>query len=256
MTSFTGQAVYRQIVDDLRNRIREGDLKPGSQLPSMAELMRQYEVSQTVVKRAVAELKSAGDVYGHQGKAVYVQDIPRASRIRRIPRGGQSSGGSTFAAEMASLGLQPHTELVKAEAADAPTEVAQLLNIETGGQALVRKRHMYGSNRPVQLATAYIPMAIAGDESLAFPDAGPTEMYRRLGERGHRPVRFVEQIEVRRPTAEESEFLQLTTGVPVFVVTRTAYDHADTPVEATTNVLASNQWLLTYEWREDHDQQG
>lgn len=251
MTQFTGQAVYRKIVDDLRERIHDGRLRAGEQLPSIADLMHQYGVSQTVVKAALAELKSTGEIYGHQGKGTFVQAIPRGRRVRRIPRPGELTGGSTFAAEMRRLGLEPHTELAEVGPVVPPPDIAERLRLGPQDQALVRKRHMYGSQQPVQLATAYIPMSIAGDTSIAFPDAGPTEMYRRLGERGHRPVRFEEEVEVRHPTPDERAFLGPVGGLPVLVVTRVAYDHTELPIEAATNVLAAYRWSLRYEWHED-----
>lgn len=253
MPRFTGEAVYRQIVDDLRTAIYEGELKPGEQLPSIAEFRRKYDVSPTVVKAALAELKTTGEIYGHQGKGTFVQDLPRARRVRRIPRDGDRASGSTFASEMKNLGLEPRTELVQVEEVEPPADIASRLNLRNGERALIRKRQMYGSGQPVQLATAYMPMAVAGGVEIAWPDTGPTGIYKRLGQRGHRPVRFVEEIEVRHPKREEREFLDPPSGLPVFVVTRVAYDASDTPVEATTNVLTAHRWSLFYEWREDVD---
>lgn len=251
MTFFSGEAVYRRIADDLRAKIRDGRLLPGQQLPSIAVLMREYDVSQTVVKAALAELKTSGDVFGHQGKGTFVRTERPARRIRRIPRPGGTASGSTFTAEMGRLGLTPSTKLAEVGKVAAPLYVARLLELDENAHVLIRKRQMFGSDQPVQLATAYIPMDVAGDESIAFPDTGPTGMYERLERRGHRPVRFTEEIEVRRPDREEHDFLRLPEGVPVLVVARSAFDTDDRPVEGAYNVLAANQWRLLYEWRED-----
>lgn len=251
MTRFTGEAAYKQIIDDLRAKIYEGTLKPGEQLPSIAELMREHGVSLTVVKAALAELKTTGEIYGHQGKGTFVQNTPRGRRVRRIPHAGGKVEGSTFAAEMRSLGLEPRTELVQVEEIQPPADIADRLELHDNERVLVRKRHMFGSDQPVQLATAYVPMKVAKSVDIAWPDTGPTGMYARLGERGHRPVRFVEEIDVRHPKPEERAFLEPPPGLPVFVVTRVAYDADDVAVEAATNVLIANRWSLFYEWRED-----
>jgi GntR family transcriptional regulator len=68
----------------------------------------------------------------------------------------------------------------------------------------------------------------------------------RLDERGQGPVRFAEDIEVRRPTEEEALVLRIPEGQPVLEVLRTAYAADDRPVEACANVLAAYQWRLTY----------
>lgn len=77
---------------------------------------------------------------------------------------------------------------------------------------------------PLALATSYLPLTIAGSQDIALPDTGPTGLYARLAERGHRVARFTEDIKARRPRAGEASFLQLTEAQQVLVVVRVAYD--------------------------------
>ncbi|MEV0733411.1 winged helix-turn-helix domain-containing protein [Polymorphospora sp. NPDC050346] len=65
--------LYMRIVDDIHARIASGDLKPGDQLPSSAELQRQYKVSSTVVRSAMLTLRGEGLIEGHQGKGTYIR---------------------------------------------------------------------------------------------------------------------------------------------------------------------------------------
>lgn len=69
-----GTALYGQIAQDFRKQIRAGKLKAGDKIPSTADLMARYGVSNNVVRAAIAELKSEGLLRGHPGKGVYVQD--------------------------------------------------------------------------------------------------------------------------------------------------------------------------------------
>jgi GntR family transcriptional regulator len=75
MTGRVGPS-YQRVADDLRSQIGSGKLAIGDPIPSTAGLMKLYEVSSTVVRRAVAELQAEGLVYGQPGKAVYVQATP------------------------------------------------------------------------------------------------------------------------------------------------------------------------------------
>jgi GntR family transcriptional regulator len=78
----TGRAKYQQVADDLRAKIADGAYDIGSDLPSTTQLMHAYEVSSTVVKFAVKELKSEGLIAGQPGKSVYVlrkPDTPQPS---------------------------------------------------------------------------------------------------------------------------------------------------------------------------------
>lgn len=69
-----GTALYGQIAQDFRKQIKAGKLKVGDKIPSTADLMARYGVSNNVVRAAIAELKSEGLLRGHAGKGVYVQD--------------------------------------------------------------------------------------------------------------------------------------------------------------------------------------
>jgi DNA-binding GntR family transcriptional regulator len=74
MADWSGRPAYVQVADELRSAIRHGEYLPGSQLPSYEALMRQYDVSITVIRSAVRELKTEGLVRTHQGKGAFVRD--------------------------------------------------------------------------------------------------------------------------------------------------------------------------------------
>ncbi len=78
MKALTGQPAYRQVADDLRRQIADGMLAVGARLPTVTQLMARYEVSSTVVKAAINQLKIEGLVVGQQGKGVFVR---RRARI-------------------------------------------------------------------------------------------------------------------------------------------------------------------------------
>jgi GntR family transcriptional regulator len=246
------RARYQQVADDLREAIRRGTYGPGTLLPSQPELARKYGLNQTSIHRAIGLLEADGLVRTEHGRGSFVQDIPTAKRTRRIPsRCGGS--GSSFAEEMRKIGLEPRTELVQAEAVKPPANIARRLGLGSDGETLIRKRHMFADERPVQLASSYIPLSMAGSVEIAFPDTGPTGMYERLAQRGFHVSRFAEEIESRRPTEEEARFLRISQAQHVLEVTRLAYDRVGRVVEATVNVFPSQLWRLSYEWSADDE---
>lgn len=240
------QARYRQVAAELRAAIKSGSYPAGSALPSQPELARQYGLNQTSINRAIAILRAEGLIRVEHGRGAFVQEVPTVKRVRRIPQG--STSGGSFAAEMRKAGLVPETPLVDLSTVPAPEEVAEYLQIAGGDPVVRRTRHMFASKRPVQLAVSYLPLGIAGSQGIALPDVGPTGLYARLAERGHQVVRFTEDIEARRPRADEASFLKLTEAQQVLVVVRVAYDAEGTPLEAVFNVFPSQQWRLSYEW--------
>jgi GntR family transcriptional regulator len=76
LTAITGQPAYRQIAEDLRQKIVEGTYEVGGPLPSTSRLMEIYKVSNTAVRAAIRELQGAGVLIGQPGKGVYVAAKP------------------------------------------------------------------------------------------------------------------------------------------------------------------------------------
>lgn len=66
------------VADSLAAQIASGALPPGAKLPTEVELCAQHNVSRTVVREAVARLRSAGQVIPQQGRGVFVSEAPMA----------------------------------------------------------------------------------------------------------------------------------------------------------------------------------
>jgi DNA-binding FadR family transcriptional regulator len=61
---------------DLMRLIEAENLKPGDKLPAADELCRQFAVSRTVVREAIASLKAEGRLRSLRGSGVYVETPP------------------------------------------------------------------------------------------------------------------------------------------------------------------------------------
>lgn len=65
-------AIYEQIAEEIADRIRRGDLKPGRPIPSEKTLMQQYGVAKTTVRHAAALLREQGWVFTVPYRGTYV----------------------------------------------------------------------------------------------------------------------------------------------------------------------------------------
>ncbi|MFF4133724.1 winged helix-turn-helix domain-containing protein [Streptomyces mirabilis] len=80
MVEWTGkQFAYQQVADDLRRRIAGGEFAETGQLPSYADLQKAYEVTVTVARAAITQLKAESLVVSHQGKGVFLTADARNS---------------------------------------------------------------------------------------------------------------------------------------------------------------------------------
>lgn len=68
----TGGTLVVQVANALRSAILKGDYRPGDKLPSEARLTEAHGVSRTVVREAIAALRSDGLVEPRRGAGVFV----------------------------------------------------------------------------------------------------------------------------------------------------------------------------------------
>jgi DNA-binding GntR family transcriptional regulator len=82
---------YQRIVRDVKDQVRLGRLKGNDKLPSTRELADHYGVAPGTVQRALAELRTEGVVYSHQGRGSFVRESaldavadPTSQAIKRL----------------------------------------------------------------------------------------------------------------------------------------------------------------------------
>jgi GntR family transcriptional regulator len=243
---------YRQLADLLRERIVRGDYPPGSTFPSEPELAAEHSLSRPTVNRALLVLRSEGLIRVERGRGTIVRSVPTIPRYAttRYARENRESEGArgAFDTEISRLGFEPRSNLVQVGQVRPPADVATALALTDDDDALIRKRRMYASDTPVQLATSYVPWSIAKGTQLEETDTGPGGTYSRLAELGHAPARFTETIALRPPTSEEADFLRLSDEQHVLAIFHVAWTSDQRPVEVTIHVLPPHQWELHYDW--------
>ncbi len=79
------QRLAQRVIDQLRMQIEAGKLQAGDQLPTEPQLEAAFDVSRTVVREAIADLRAAGLVTPVQGKGVFVSDVAARSSLLLTP---------------------------------------------------------------------------------------------------------------------------------------------------------------------------
>jgi GntR family transcriptional regulator len=83
--------MYRQIAEDLRERIESGKLQSGQQLESELELRERYGASRNTVRDAIRSLISIGLVETRPGQGTFV--VQKVDPFVTILSGEPTSGG-------------------------------------------------------------------------------------------------------------------------------------------------------------------
>ncbi|TLS45976.1 GntR family transcriptional regulator [Streptomyces montanus] len=236
----------REIADELRERIRSGDLAPGARLPGEPALVKKHGVAKETARRALMLLVSEGLAVRRKGSGTYVREFQPIRRVanRRL---SQETWGAGRAIWSADIGERPMTVTeLRVYEAPAPDDVARILDLEEGAAVVVRDRLFTVEGEPVQAAVSYLSADLVRESAIAQEDTGPGGTYARLAELGAKPVRFVEELRSRMPSQEETERLHLTEGTPVVEIYRTALTEDGRPVEVNRMLLDAGVYVMEY----------
>lgn len=244
MADYPGRPLYLQIADDLRRDILRGLRAPGSALPSIAELVQQYETSTTTVRQAFNVLRHEGLVYGQQGKGMFIrQDRPRYQRFLGDLYGRRPQG-SPMAAIIEHAGATPRWDHRSTRAAATPA-IAVRLQLEPGDHVMITD-YTFLDDEPVMLSTSYEPLTLTGGTPIEVPDSGETTgVIARFSSIGIEIDRVFEDVTARAPRPHESTSLRVPAGVPVMSVER-SYFAGDLVVETADIVVAADNYVLRY----------
>jgi GntR family transcriptional regulator len=241
-----GGRLYQRIADDLREQMRRGELAPGGQIPTEAEMMEHYGVSRNTVRKAVDILTSAGLLETASTRGTFVRERhPLTITATRYERERGVSANDAYKDEVEAQGRKHHAEL-DFQIIPVAGEVADRLQVETDELVVCRKITLYIDGHTNAIQKSYYPMDIAEGTELAKPKDISRGAIRVLKELGHEEVGHRDEISPRMPTEEENRLLQLGIGVPVLEWVRTAYS-SKRPVRLTWTIYAGNGIKLVYE---------
>jgi GntR family transcriptional regulator len=241
---------YREAADQLAAEIKQGVYPYGEPFPSSRAIQARYGAGETFARSVLGVLRADGWIRAvKNGGGYMVRQLPvirrdAAGRFRDREAGGARGA---FAAELAAMGLESRSD-TEVSHGQAPEDVADLLGILPGGDAVVRARKMYAGDVPVQIAVSWLSAALVSGTAIEEADTGTGGTYSRLADLGHAVTEFEETVMVRRPDDDEAAFLEIDPDQRVFVIRRVALDVGQVPVEVTDSVIAVHQWELVYRW--------
>ncbi|BFP50144.1 GntR family transcriptional regulator (plasmid) [Kitasatospora sp. CMC57] len=254
MTS--NRPAYRQVADQLRAAITEGQYVPGAPLPGDKSLAELFTTNRGSVGQAVRLLLAEGYLI-RKGRNYAVSPllhkIRRDANARYTKSFRESAATGTpargaFDSEVRALGMRALSETT-VDRVTPPGFVAELLGVSADEiSALARSRRMLADDTPVQLATSYIPGEVAFGSPLEDVDTGAGGMISRLAELGLTQAHISEEINVRPPSTEEIESLQLAEDARVYELVHVAKTAEGRVIEVAVHVMPTHQWTLRYGW--------
>lgn len=101
------QPIYLQIVEQIRQKVANGELKPGDQLPTVRQLAAELRVNFNTVARAYRLLDEAGLISTQHGRGTYIWEAPSPEKQQAIRQQGLQSLTRRYLSEAVRLGCSP-----------------------------------------------------------------------------------------------------------------------------------------------------
>ena len=143
-----GVTRYLQVYTVLSQALAEGDIGAGEALPSEPSLVRQYGVSRTTVRRALARLAAERCIVRRRGSGTFARDkVVRTGSARQIASIIDDPHGvaTNTTVRLLELKITPTPDFLHREWP------------EFGPQVLTIRRVRYVDHEPVALVTTYVP---------------------------------------------------------------------------------------------------
>lgn len=155
------EPAYVSIAGEYARRIRGGELPPGIQLPSYAEIAARHNVSDIVVRKAVELLQRQGLVRSVRRRGVFVADHPNLVRISPEPQ--LEDPEATFGNESdRNIRISRTTERVA-----ATEELAEAFGVSTGQEIKHIVTCASDDGRPISVSDTFQPLDITDTSNAA-----------------------------------------------------------------------------------------
>lgn len=214
--------LYHQLKHQLLVRMAREGLGGGDRFWSDHELCREYGLSRSVVRQALAELESEGVIERIRGRGSFV--VPP-----KTEHGLARSAGGLYDVAVAS-GLVLSSRVVRQEVVPASDVVAGNLGLVPGTPVVTIQRVRSIGGEPCVRTTTWLPAELV--PGLELVDLTDASLYAALRE--HYGIVFgsaSRSVEAAGASAETAALLQIAPGAAVLVLRSTQRDAQGRPIE-------------------------
>lgn len=245
---------WRELADQIAEKIRSGEYAPGQQLPHIRELVEAGAGSKSTVHAAYKALETEGLVTSSRGHGTVVRPPTPLKRlgIERYDKAKwRDSDEVAFIADRVASGrsYRRNEQTQTVERIVAPPTVASAYGLTDTAEVYARARLVKEGDQPTHTLTSYYLPEIVQDTRLVDPTPGPAGRgggFRVLFDAGYEIDHMCEQLFARPATSDEAALLQLATSEWVVELHRRTYTADGTLVEFAIGVHAASRFAWEY----------
>jgi GntR family transcriptional regulator len=223
--------VYQIIENDIKEKIKKGELNHGDMIHSENELKDMYSVSRMTVRQALNNLVNEGYLYRHKGKGTFVNNIKIEKKMQ---------GLIGFTEEMRRMNKKVRSKIITFDSIKADDEVASKLFLETGEEIYFIERIRYGDDIPVLFEQLHIPKRIFKDIDQKIMESS---FYGYIANTLNIKISHcVQTMEAKAASTRIAEMLEIQKGAPILYMTRNTFLDRGFPFEYVKAYYRADQY--------------
>lgn len=213
--------LYKQIEQDLLEKIQSGEYAENDTIPTEMELSEVYGVSRPTVRQAVQSLVNEGYLMRKKKKGTQVIRTKIPQEFTRYVE--------SFDSEFYRKGLAPKTRVLNFTKTTATKEVAKNLNIAEGDFVYKLIRLRFAEEKPIVFVTSFVPCAVMPDlDQIDFSKHSLYATFREMGNPIHSVSR---QLEITAADETTSDLLDIQVNDPLFYFHTRGFTENRIPIE-------------------------
>jgi GntR family transcriptional regulator len=230
---------YHRIAETLTDRIRRGELAPGTRLDNQRQLAKSFGVTLMTLRQALELLEREHLITRRHGLGTFVAAPSIDYDILQLRR---------FAGDLSAKGEHVATRFLGTRFAVADPRVAEALRLPARPRVLVLERLRLVDDHPMSLQRSFLPPPI-GDE-VVRADLALTPLHQVLEFKlGVVVTRANETVSAVRLGRREARELGCPAGAPAFESERISYDAGGAPVVFDRVFIPGDRFRITRELR-------
>ncbi|HEY4007398.1 MAG TPA: GntR family transcriptional regulator [Pseudonocardia sp.] len=222
---------YLRLRDELLERVAV--MEPGEPLPPERELAAEIGVSRTTLRRALAELVSAGALRSRPGAGMFAVG----------PKIAQGLTATSFTEDMLARGLRPGARLVSFTVIPAGARLGRRLELSPSEEVLRVLRVRLADDEPMAVELLHVPAQLV--PGLDADLLSGASFYQLLAQRYGLSVAGGRQsIEPTVTDREESNLLGVALHSPALLFERTSRDAGGRVLEFVRSVYRGDRYRI------------
>ncbi|UXI68970.1 GntR family transcriptional regulator [Tahibacter amnicola] len=192
----------------IERAIGDGDLNPGSALPSERDLAELLGLSRVTVRRAISALVHDGVLIQRHGAGTFV-----AGRIVK-----SFSRLTSFSDDLRARGMRPRSVFLERSVGEANPEETMALSLSPGARVCRIYRLRYAGDQPLAIERTAVPQSMLPDPQLVA-----ASLYETLDKYGCRPQRALQRLRAVNFDAEQAAQLRVAVGAAGLLIERRSF---------------------------------